>query len=156
MKADLVAVERRLARAQRLAHPERRAGTPQVPDRLTALTLDLADSVPAERAEEVTVEGQAALDRRNDEVDVVDPCGAHGNPRSSSSAARGSLLLGFRHAGRLGWRALAHRAACRVRRGSFRDRRRRNAELEAVAGSSLAGANVRERAARSATRESCP
>jgi len=35
------------------------------------LTLHLADPVVAERAEELGVERQAALDRRDDEVDVV-------------------------------------------------------------------------------------
>jgi hypothetical protein len=33
--------------------------------------------VPAERPEQLSVEGQAALDRGDDEVDVMDAAGAH-------------------------------------------------------------------------------
>ena len=33
--------------------------------------------MPAERAEEISIEGQAALDRGDDEVDMMDAAGAH-------------------------------------------------------------------------------
>jgi hypothetical protein len=48
-----------------------------VPDRLAAFALDLADAVPAERLEQLAIEGQAAEDRADDEVDVVKTGGAH-------------------------------------------------------------------------------
>ena len=38
---------------------------------LVALALHLADAVPAQRAEQIAVEGQAALDRRDDQIDVM-------------------------------------------------------------------------------------
>jgi len=44
----------------------------EVPDRLAALALHLGHVVVAERCEQIAVEGQAALDRRDDEIDVVD------------------------------------------------------------------------------------
>ena len=47
----------------------------EVPDRLAALALDLGDPVPAQRPEQLAVERQAALDRRDDEVDVMDAGG---------------------------------------------------------------------------------
>ena len=56
----------------RLAQPDRAYGAGQVPDRLAALALDLADAVPAKRLEQLAVEGQAAQDRGDDEIDVVD------------------------------------------------------------------------------------
>jgi hypothetical protein len=40
-------------------------------NRLAALALDLARPVPAERAEQLAVERQAALDRGDDDVDVM-------------------------------------------------------------------------------------
>src|SRR5207253_2095548 len=49
----------------------------QVPDRLAALALDLAAPVPAEWPEQLAVKGQAALNRGDDEVDVVDAARAH-------------------------------------------------------------------------------
>ena len=58
----------------RLAQADRAAGAGEVPDRLAALALDLADAVPAERLEQVAVEGQAAQDRGDDEIDVMDAC----------------------------------------------------------------------------------
>ena len=76
VEPDAVAVVRprlRLGSAQ----PDRRPGAGQVPDRLATLTLDLADPVVAERAEELRIERQAALDRRDDEVDVMNAGGAH-------------------------------------------------------------------------------
>ena len=75
MQADPVAVEP--AEALRLAEPDRAARPAEVPDRLAALALDLRDAVVAERAEQVAVERQAALDRGDDEVDVVDARRAH-------------------------------------------------------------------------------
>src|SRR5437899_11775749 len=63
--------------ALRLAETDRRPPPAQVPDRLAALALDLAEHVPAERAERLTVERQAAPDRGDDEVDVMDAAGAH-------------------------------------------------------------------------------
>src|SRR5262249_31748770 len=50
---------------------------PEVVDRLASLARDLADPVVAERREQVAVEGQAALDRRDDEVDVMNAGGGH-------------------------------------------------------------------------------
>src|SRR6185437_7265041 len=43
----------------------------QVPDRLAALALHLGDPPVPERGEQLAVERQAALDRGDDEVDVV-------------------------------------------------------------------------------------
>ena len=73
MQSDPVAVVL-LRMRLRLAQSDRAARAGQVPDRLSALALDLADAEPAERLEEVTVEGQAAQDRGDDEIDVVDAC----------------------------------------------------------------------------------
>src|SRR2546428_781674 len=61
----------------RLANPDRRARSVEVPDRLAALALDLRDAVPAERPEQVAVERQALLDRRDDQIDVMNARGAH-------------------------------------------------------------------------------
>jgi hypothetical protein len=36
--------------------------------------------VPPERREQLAVEGQAALDRRHDQVDVIDAGGTHAEP----------------------------------------------------------------------------
>ena len=66
--ADAVAVVGAFGGRKRFAQAERGSRPGQVVDRLAALTLDLAVPVPAERAEELTVEGQAALDRGDDEV----------------------------------------------------------------------------------------
>src|SRR5215210_3649413 len=77
MEADAVAIVGLVALGLRLAEPDRAAGAEEVPDRLASLALHLADSMPAEWTEEVAVERQAALDRRNDQVDVVDPGGTH-------------------------------------------------------------------------------
>jgi hypothetical protein len=57
----------------RLAEPDLRLVAEEVPDRLAALALYLADPVPSERAEQLAVERQAALDRGDDDVDVMDP-----------------------------------------------------------------------------------
>ena len=81
VEADAVAVERLLRRRLRLPQAERAARAREVPDRLAALALDLADAVPAERLEQLPVEGQAAEDRADDEVDVVKAGGAHCLPR---------------------------------------------------------------------------
>src|SRR5207247_9840531 len=67
------------------------AGAGEVPDRLAALALHLADAVEPERREQVSVERQAALDRGDDEIDVVDARGAHlstapGFPRRGGSS----------------------------------------------------------------------
>src|ERR1700751_2092842 len=63
--------------ALRLAETDRRPAPAQGPDRPPPLALDLAEHIPAERAEQVAVERQAALDRGDDEVDVMDAAGAH-------------------------------------------------------------------------------
>ena len=60
-----------------LAEPDRAARSGEVPDRLTALALDLSDPVIAERRQQLAVERQAALDRRHDQVDVVDTARTH-------------------------------------------------------------------------------
>src|SRR5919197_848248 len=99
MEADRVAVVRRALRL-RLPQTDSRAGPAEVPDRLAPLALDLADPVVAERRKELAVEGQAALDRRDDQVDVVDAGRAHGTGSASRSARPGELLRA----------AVAHRA----------------------------------------------
>src|SRR5262249_575736 len=66
--------------ALRFAEPDRRAGPGQVPDRLAALAFDLSDPCVADRSEQIGVERQAARDRGDDEVDVVDTGGPHGQP----------------------------------------------------------------------------
>ena len=90
VEPDPVAVA--AAFALRLAKPDGAAGTAEVPDRLAALALDLADARVAERAEELAVEGQAALDRGDDQVDVVDAARGHRafrvQRRSASSCPR--------------------------------------------------------------------
>src|SRR5258708_19032091 len=63
-------------RRLRLAQTDRRLAPAQIPDRLAALAFDLADPVPAERAEQLAIKRQAALDRGNDQVDVMDAAGA--------------------------------------------------------------------------------
>jgi hypothetical protein len=75
--AHPVAVEGRAGRRLRLPEAERAAGARDVPDRLAALALDLADPVPAERLEQLTVERQAAQDRADDEIYVVEAGGTH-------------------------------------------------------------------------------
>src|SRR4029079_2990275 len=77
VQADAVAVIGALTLRLGLAQTDRGARAPEVPDRLAAFALHLADAVPAERAEQIAVEGQAALDRRDDEIDVMDACGTH-------------------------------------------------------------------------------
>src|SRR2546423_15653602 len=90
MEADLVAVEGPFPLALRLANTHRTPRPPEVPDRLAALTLHFADAVPAERAEQISVEGKAPLDRGDDDVEVVDAARAHRN--SSDSACAGQVL----------------------------------------------------------------
>ena len=60
-----------------LAQPDRAARAGEVPDRLASLALDLPDPVIAERRQQLAVERQAALDRRDDQVDVMDAARAH-------------------------------------------------------------------------------
>src|SRR5579862_2092117 len=131
VEADGVAVDLVAARL-RLAQADRRLAAAQVPDRLAALALDLADPVPAERPEQLAVEGQAALDRGDDEVDVVDASGAHdrrgcfdawiGGP--SYHAAGAALPLSPRHEPRPRGRGALHRQArVRPRRAARPDRR---------------------------------
>ena len=73
MEADPVAVVVALALGLSGTKSDLAAGPGEVPDRLAPLALDLVDPVEAERREQLPVEGQAALDRRDDEIDVVDP-----------------------------------------------------------------------------------
>ena len=75
VETDRIAVVR--ARRLRLAQADLRLVADQVPDRLAALALDLADPVPAERTEELAVERQAPLDRGDDEIDMMDAAGTH-------------------------------------------------------------------------------
>src|SRR5512132_4242463 len=77
MQTDRVAVVRPALLRLRLAQADRGPRTPEVVDRFAALTRDLADAVVAERRQEIAVERQAALDRRDDEVDMVDAGRAH-------------------------------------------------------------------------------
>ena len=68
--ADAVAVV--LSLGLRLPQPERDVRSAEVPDRLATLALDLGDAVVAERRQQVAIERQASLDRRHDEIDVMD------------------------------------------------------------------------------------
>src|SRR6266542_985165 len=77
MQTDGVAVIRVGALRLRLAQADRGTGAPEVVDRLASLALDLADAVEAERRKQVAVERQAALDRRDDQVDMVNAGRAH-------------------------------------------------------------------------------
>src|ERR671911_2482458 len=89
VQTDPVAVV--LALGLSLSQPDRAAGAAEVPDGLTPLALHLADPVVAQRAEQLPVEGQAVLDRGDDEVDVMDTARAHRprlQRRSASSCAR--------------------------------------------------------------------
>src|SRR5919198_1677748 len=88
MEADAVAVVRALARGLCFTQADRASGAADVPDRLATLPLDLTDAVKAERAEEVAVERQAALDRGHDEIDVVNARGAHVAAAAKFRAAR--------------------------------------------------------------------
>src|SRR5215210_3439045 len=71
MESEPVAVEAAGRVRLRGAQADGGAGAPEVPDGLAPLALDLRQAVPPERPEEVTVERQAALDRGDDEVDMV-------------------------------------------------------------------------------------
>src|SRR6266508_3849272 len=90
MQSDPVAVVRLRIR-QRLAQADGGPRAGDVPDRLAALTFDLGDRVEAERAEQLRVEGQTALDRGDDEVEVMNARGAQGW-RFSGSARSGQIL----------------------------------------------------------------
>src|SRR5205823_15096482 len=85
---DAVAVVRPLGRRLRLAQPDRAARAREVPDRLAALAFDLADAMPAERLEQRSVERQAAQNRGNDDVYVMNARGAHCPARTSSTPGR--------------------------------------------------------------------
>ena len=76
VEADLIPVV--LTLRLRLTEPDRAPLPPEVPNGLPALALHLGHPVPAERAEEITVKREAALDRRYDQVDVVNSTRAHG------------------------------------------------------------------------------
>src|SRR4051812_45044571 len=88
VEPDLVAVDL-LRLALRLAEADRRVAAVQIPDRLAALALDLADPVPTEWPEQLAVERQAALDGGDDEVDVVD---SHRIQRGFDAGSRSPLL----------------------------------------------------------------
>src|SRR4051812_1725020 len=70
MEADRVAVVGG-GLALRLPQPDRRLRAADVPDRLAALPLNFAQAMPAERAQQLAIEREAALDRGDDEVDVM-------------------------------------------------------------------------------------
>jgi len=70
-----------------LTHADDGACAGDVPDRLASLALDLAHARVAERIEKLAIEGQAALDRRHDEVEMMDAAG-HTEPLSSSCQRR--------------------------------------------------------------------
>lgn len=72
---------------QGLTHADDGACAGDVPDRLASLALDLAHARVAERIEKLAIEGQAALDRRHDEVEMMDAAG-HTEPLSSSCQRR--------------------------------------------------------------------
>src|SRR5262249_3800346 len=94
LQADVVepdAVAVGLARRQRLADSDRGARAVEVEDRLAAPALDLRDPQPAERPEQVAVEGQAPHDGADDEIDVMDAAGPHhgrANRRKATSTMR--------------------------------------------------------------------
>src|SRR5262249_15447701 len=98
------------------ADADRGAGPAQVPDRLAALALDLADPVPAERPEQITVERQAPLDRADDQVQVV-----HAG-RSQQASLPAVARESCRQAGKGGaWCSQGVRPSSRAeRRGSAR------------------------------------
>src|SRR5512133_625961 len=62
----------------RLAQTDRSGRAREVEDRLATLTFNFAHAVPAERTEEIAIERQAAFDRGNDQVHVVDARRMHG------------------------------------------------------------------------------
>jgi hypothetical protein len=75
VEADAVAVDLAAVSRRRLAQAERAARAREVVDGLAALALDLAQALPPERPQQPAVEGQAALDRGDDDVEVVDAGG---------------------------------------------------------------------------------
>ena len=72
----------------RLADAERRADTVavEVPHRVPSLADHLVGLDVAERFEELSVQRQAALERRDDDVDVVQPDAAHSSILCRSTA----------------------------------------------------------------------
>src|SRR5689334_12632042 len=64
------------------------AGDGEIVDLLTALALDHVDVVPADRAEQLTVEGQALLERGDDEVDVAQFRADRGSALGSAGIVR--------------------------------------------------------------------
>src|SRR5215204_2836663 len=87
MQADAVAVVWAVAGRRRLPQAERAARGAEVVDRLAALALDLAEAVPPERAQQLAVERQAALDRGDDDVEMVEAARAH------DACSRGSAVV---------------------------------------------------------------
>src|SRR5919106_3826883 len=75
MHADRVAVVRR--GALRLLRAQSDRATPiamkEVVNRLASLALDLVNPSPAKRSQQFAVEGEAPVERTDDEVQVVDP-----------------------------------------------------------------------------------
>src|SRR5262249_33905719 len=82
MDADAVTVEGLLRRYLRLSQAKGAAWARDVPHRLAALGLDLPHPMQAKRFQQFAVEGQAAKNRADDEVDVVKAGGAHLLPDS--------------------------------------------------------------------------
>ena len=76
-QAIAIVVAERLGLAEAERHD---AVTAQVDDALAALAHDLARPCVAERFEQLPIQRQAAIQRRDDEVEVVDTGPAHGPP----------------------------------------------------------------------------
>ena len=75
MQPECVAVDRRLiglGGALSKSQGAAQIRSPEIVDRLTALTFLFDEPNPPERAEQFAVEGKAAFDRGNDQVDVID------------------------------------------------------------------------------------
>jgi hypothetical protein len=79
VKPDRVAVVRAFALGLRLANPQRRSDSlaVEVPDRLAALAFHVIGLQVPERSQQLPIEGQAALERGHDDVDVVEAHAAH-------------------------------------------------------------------------------
>ena len=104
METDGIAVVRPGRRCLRLAQRQRRADAlaVEVPDRLAALADDLVDLRVPERREQLAVERQAPVERRDDEIEVVESAA-----RQAASLRPGRAEGGAGATGRSGGAALA-------------------------------------------------
>jgi hypothetical protein len=72
----------------RITQADHGAAARDVVDRLSTLADDLADAPVPERLEQLAVEGEAALERGDDEVEVVDAAAGQRALPSSSCQRR--------------------------------------------------------------------